>query len=593
MGNGFEVVERARPLPRLGRWSGRCLLLLALGNPWVVAQDRTAGFPSDGPPQSVAAMESRPRGGDGSDSSGSCTAKFRTSKISNSTSGGVIGATGAAAQWREDAAVSADATVGSSAAHEPPTLERPLTANPGLNPVVIEWVADPAEAETLEQKKEALKQQIATAYKGVFYDNDFRYIDDPLYDEHFLGDRFKRMHLRHGTWDVGGEQRVRYQNEDGMRGLGLKGFDDNFWLTRTRIFSNYQLNDDIRIYGEYIYADSGGENLAPRGLEENRSDALNLFADLRVYADDAQRWTVRGGRQEMLYGSQRLISPLDWSNTRRAFDGVKVLHSNAGWNIDGFWLRPVRVFPDDWDTPVANIEFYGAYGMRKQDSPLGKIDAYWLALDNHQRGDRIDTLGTWIRGEQDSVLWELESGVQMGLNADGSSHSAGAVTAGLGRKYELTGFSNTLWLYYDWASGSDTPTGGWNQYFPLAHKYLGYMDLFGRRNINTPNVQNTTQLTEHLSLILWYYFFFLDTLQQGPFTVIDTEYNPGGTQFDRDLGHELDVLFTYTLSPRKEMLFGYSLFDAGEYFSTARSAGNQPLFSGDAHFLYWQYQMRF
>ena len=29
--------------------------------------------------------------------------------------------------------------------------------------------------------------------------------------------------------------------------------------------------------------------------------------------------TLRGGRQDLLFGAQRLIGPLDWSNTRRTF----------------------------------------------------------------------------------------------------------------------------------------------------------------------------------------------------------------------------------------------------------------------------------
>jgi hypothetical protein len=34
---------------------------------------------------------------------------------------------------------------------------------------------------------------------------------------------------------------------------------------------------------------------------------------------------VRVGRQELLYGSQRLISTLDWANTRRTFQGENLL----------------------------------------------------------------------------------------------------------------------------------------------------------------------------------------------------------------------------------------------------------------------------
>jgi hypothetical protein len=480
-----------------------------------------------------------------------------------------------------------DPATASSTANVTVTLSADIVMSPA------EPALTPEEETALQEKREALQKKVKGAYKGVFYDNDFTYINDPLYDDHFLGDSLKQMKLGCGVLDIGGEQRVRYHNEDGIRIGGLKGFDDNFWLNRTRLFSNYRITDDLRFYGEYIYGDSGGETYLPRVIEENHSDALNLFLDARLWSAGERSWTLRAGRQELLYGSQRLVSPLDWSNTRRTFDGFKLMHSNEGWNIDGFWTRPVRVNVERWDTPIEQVEFYGVYGTKKEPTLIGSIDLYWLALDDNLFDSRVDCLGTFVRGEEGSMLWEFETGVQVGRNTDGSAHSAGAATAGLGRKYEFLGFENTLFLYYDWASGSDIASGAWNQFFPLVHRYLGFMDLFGRRNINSPNVQTTTKLTDKLTLLTWYYFFFLDTLDQGPFTVLGTEYNPGGTNLNRDLGHELDVLFTYSLSARREMLFGYSFFDAGEYFSTARNANDRPLFAGDAHFLYWQYQVRF
>ena len=56
----------------------------------------------------------------------------------------------------------------------------------------------------------------------------------------------------------------------------------------------------------------------PMGGMETVESILNVV--LPVW-DDATL-TLRPGRQMLLFGKQRLVSPLDWSNTMRAWDGV-------------------------------------------------------------------------------------------------------------------------------------------------------------------------------------------------------------------------------------------------------------------------------
>lgn len=54
------------------------------------------------------------------------------------------------------------------------------------------------------------------AYKGVFYANDFSYLNDPCYDgPSFIGDNLKG--LLNGNLDIGGEARVRYHKENNHR----------------------------------------------------------------------------------------------------------------------------------------------------------------------------------------------------------------------------------------------------------------------------------------------------------------------------------------------------------------------------------------
>lgn len=188
-------------------------------------------------------------------------------------------------------------------------------------------------------------------------------------------------------------------------------------------------------------------------------------------------------------------------------------------------------------------------------------------------------------------LYELEANVQFGKNSDDSGHSAGSVTVGLGRKFPCTVFTPTLWGYYDWASGDNTVGNGYHHYEPLAHKYLGFMDLFGRRNIQDLNLLATANLTSKVKLIVWYHYFRLANGNDVPYNVTMSPFNnqAAGTSGSKDLGHEIDLVLKQTITPRVSVLYGYSHFFAGSYYSTTAGLPH----TGDADFAYLQWHLNF
>ena len=120
---------------------------------------------------------------------------------------------------------------------------------------------------------------------------------------------------------------------------------------------------------------------------------------------------------------------------------------------------------------------------------------------------------------------------------------------------------------------------------PLAHKYLGFMDFYGRRNIEDFNLQ----LTAKLKLMLWWHIFRLQDRDDVPYSVIMTPEVPipGGSP---KLGQELDLLASWTINPRMHMLLGYSHFFTGDFYRTNPSP---PPFAGDANFYYTQFSLKF
>src|SRR5690606_11351221 len=159
-----------------------------------------------------------------------------------------------------------------------------------------------------------------------------RYLNDPAYDDWNLGDNMKLLPVRGGDWgslDIGGQIRERYHHERGMGRVPtadvprFESTETDFVLSRVRLYGNWQVFDGLRFYCEAIYADAtdDGGRYAPRPIDQNFGDLLNCFVDVAL----TENLEARVGRQELLYGNQRLVSPLDWANTRRTFDGAKLL----------------------------------------------------------------------------------------------------------------------------------------------------------------------------------------------------------------------------------------------------------------------------
>jgi hypothetical protein len=95
----------------------------------------------------------------------------------------------------------------------------------------------------------------------------------------------------------------------------------------------------------------------------------------------AATFTIRGGRQELLFGAQRLVGPSDWSNIRRTFQGVSGIAAVGNWSLVPFWTELVVVRPQSFDEASPGNKLYGVYATR---AATGAADSelYWLDVDN-------------------------------------------------------------------------------------------------------------------------------------------------------------------------------------------------------------------
>ncbi len=425
-----------------------------------------------------------------------------------------------------------------------------------------------------------------------FFDINFSYLDTIPFDERDWAEKLKRIPIHeHWLFSTGGEIHYRYNDEVNAQ---LTGKYDSYDLIRTRIYGDVWYEDLFRFYGEFLYAEIFNNDLPPLSRDVNRGDILNMFIDLKLGEHDGNPAYIRVGQQELLYGSQRLISPNDWGDNRNRFQAVKMLYRSEKWDADLFTGRPVVPLANDLDPGDHNRWFSGAWLTYKPKKGTF-ADFYYLNLDittpnvikgRYRDGKaNINTLGGRYTGRgEKGFLWDVEGAIQFGSWAD-QSIMAQMFSTYLGWYCADVPFTPTFWAGYDYASGDPDPnkTGQhrtFNQLFAFGHYYLGFYDVVGRQNIHDFNVQAYCYPAKWLTTGIQYHVFRLDSNK-------DALYNAFGIPIRRDdtgaagndVGQEIDVVFNAHVTNRQDLFVTYSYFFPGAFVqATGPSTPGQALY---------------
>ncbi|MFO0864625.1 MAG: alginate export family protein [Gemmataceae bacterium] len=428
-----------------------------------------------------------------------------------------------------------------------------------------------------------------------FYDADFRFLDDPKNCSDDPLDRLHRIRVCDNLlFSTGGQIWWRHQEERNSR---LSNRDNTYDLMRTRVYADVLYRDAVRVYAEMIDARIYDPELPPLPVDQNWADILNLFVDFRLHKTEDSSTYARVGRQELMLGSQRLLSNIEWANTRRNFDGLRLYHNSEKFSFDAFWLRPIVPTVNKLDASDVNQNFYGAWGTYRPTQKQA-IDLYYLLLENVNNNTAVGlrtapstthTIGSRYYGELNHWLWDVEGGLQWGELA-GSDISAAFGTVGAGRNFHCLPWNPTFWVYYDYASGDHSPNAQgyhtFNQLFAFGHYYLGWADLIGRRNINDVNVHLYLYPTKWITFNTQYHHFWLDSSSDALYNIAGAPYRRSvGARAGGVVGDEIDFYANFHLTKHSDFLIGYSKLFAGDFIRNT-AAPNAQVDSSNFYMMY-------
>jgi len=290
---------------------------------------------------------------------------------------------------------------------------------------------------------------------------------------------------------VGGQFRIRPEfSRHPVFGLAAPAHNDGL-LLRSFLSGDLRIGPNIRTFVELASGLTPVWTPGPPATQLDRLDVLQGFGELSLPAAGSTLM-LRGGRQEMSFGSSRLVSVRESPNVRRAFDGVR-----AAWidgpeaRVDAFLVRPVLpqtgLFDDRSDN---NQAFWGVYGTHGVPGVPGlKADLYYLGLDREKArfaqgtaDEHRHTIGIRLFGKEHGFDWNVEAAYQFG-HFGRSDIRAWTVSADLGYSFADLPFSPRLGLNADAISGDRNPgdrtLGTFNPLFPK-------LPYFSEANLTAP-----------------------------------------------------------------------------------------------------------
>ena len=431
--------------------------------------------------------------------------------------------------------------------------------------------------------------QTTPPFKQLRYDEDYSFLKNDSSKAWYRSTKFNSFSKSQKTYiSIGGDIRYQYQRFKNENWGKSATDDDGFILTRYLIHADLHAGNNFRTFIQLQSSFANGKEEPPSPVDENQLDLHQAFVDVVLPFKNSRAITVRVGRQELLYGSQRVVAVRDGPNNRQSFDAVKLLYANSNGKADLFFSHYVRsrqkVFDDRFNK---NIRFWGAYLVRNGVPVVKNIDLYYLGLwKNKVVFD--DSSGKEIRHSVGSRIWsnkgnwrhDIEGLYQFGHLAN-KRITAWTFSVNTGYKFNNVKFKPEAGIKTEFISGDarygDNKLQTFNPLFPRGG-YFGLVSLIGPANLFDIHPSLMFDLTSKLFLNMDYDIFWRFSKNDGIYGPNVALIYSGKNSRNKYIGRQYSTDLVY--SPNTFLYFRgeFTWFKADEYLRDV-SPGKDILFT--------------
>lgn len=378
---------------------------------------------------------------------------------------------------------------------------------------------------------------------------------------------------------IGGEIRERYEfTNNPLFGEDMQD-ERGVWLQRLTLHGDLRFGPHARVFAQLLSGIAVGRAEGPSPVDENRLAVQNAFIEFEKSFMESEALGARVGRQEIVFGSGRLVDVREGPNVRRTFDAARGWIEFGDWRIDGLAARPRDlergVFDDDADQDKG---LWGVYATGEPDwLPAGSIDVYYLGFSDEDgvfaQGSEDEvrhSVGVRVHGAENGWDWNWEGVYQFGSFGDGEIR-AWTIGTETGFTFESLPWRPRLALSANIASGDDDGEDAdletFNPLFPRGN-YFSEAAVLGPRNFY--NLHGFLTVTPHdqLSFTTDVNFFWRLSRDDGVYSPSGQIIRPAGGP-GSFVGSALSISAEYQATARLGLTAIYTRFFTGEVINAS------------------------
>ncbi|MDH5542418.1 MAG: alginate export family protein [Nitrospinota bacterium] len=405
-----------------------------------------------------------------------------------------------------------------------------------------------------------------------------------------------------GDVEISGEIRVRPEMKNNYDFNAKTSDNKEFTGQRTRV--NFKTGGDdamgfVQLQDSRYWGQSNGFDLQtgtsqPNSVSDGREgEAVDIHqAYFQVNNLAGLPVSLKAGRQELVYGSQRLLGHLGWQDNARAHDAYKLM-VNLG---DLGQVDVIKAKQDENNVSgnsTSDVDLDGLYAMLKVAGL--NLDAYFLRWQTemtdagapdadtgiqYSGGRNVSTMGVRVAGKAGPADYTIEYALQggdWGVSADGSKivaqdASAMSIAAGFA---PMEG--TRAGIEYNTGSGDAKDSADTHGTFVFPnhtnHAHYGHMDFFSWGNMNdiavkleTKQMGMTIKFDYHMLSLAQATDDWLNVVGTGalmPAKCFDANDDPIAECKETDAGSEIDITVAKGLTESTKLVVGYSMFTPG------------------------------
>jgi len=289
------------------------------------------------------------------------------------------------------------------------------------------------------------------------------------------------------------DMRARTEFRHGYRNIPVKDTAPSFFINqRTRLNFDFKAKrldffasiQDARVWGEQDPREGQGTTSGTTASPTTTFPIYLFEAYVEPHFND--HWSVRIGRQRLVYDNQRLFAENDWRLPGNSHDAVRFIYNNKiNFNTEltfAFNQSAENTFSTTYAPLTKNYKdllvHYLNYKLSKTFvlTTINTMDGYQSAYNPKTTYQRFTSGG---RLEYQTYNWYLTTAAyyQYGKDSSGKKLSAYYIQPEI--KYASKSLAIRLGMEY--LSGQDSTSSKDNNFVPLygvAHRFMGNLDLF-------------------------------------------------------------------------------------------------------------------